>query len=61
MITEAPGEENKTQKNIVENMKHFKIQLLFNNPKRYSSCDQYPKKYRFLKFNTQKYSSDSCL
>ena len=33
MIIEAPGEENWTQKNTVENMKHFKIQLLFNNPK----------------------------
>ena len=35
-------------------MKHFKIQLLFNNPKKYSSCDQYPKKYRLSKFKTPK-------
>ena len=28
MIIEAPGE-----KILFENMKHFKIQLLFNNPK----------------------------
>ena len=35
-------------------MKHFKIQLLFNNLKEYSSCDQYPKKFRFSKFKTQK-------
>ena len=47
---------NKTgpKKNTVENMKHFKIQLLFNSPKKYSSCDQYPKKYRLLKFKTPK-------
>ena len=27
-------------------MKHFKIQLLFNNPKKCGSCDQYPKKFK---------------
>ena len=37
-------------------MKHFKIHLLFNNPKKYRSCDQYPKKYRFSKFKTPKYT-----
>ena len=42
MIVEAPDEQNWIQKNTVENVKHFKIQLLFNNPKIYSSCDQYP-------------------
>ena len=31
-------------KNTVKNIKHLRIQHLFNNPKRYSSCDQYPKK-----------------
>ena len=55
MITEAPREQNWNQKNTVEHMKHFKIHihLLFNNSKKYSSCDHYPKKYRFSKFKTQ--------
>ena len=35
-------------------MKHLRIQHLFNNPKKYSSCDQYPKNYKFSKFKTQK-------
>ena len=40
-------------------MKHFKIQLLFNYPKKYSSCDQYPKKYKILEIqNPKKYSAD---
>ena len=30
-------------KSTVENMKHFKIQFLFSNPIKYSSCDQHPK------------------
>ena len=32
MIIEAPCEKNSAQKNTVENMKDFKIQLLFNDP-----------------------------
>ena len=35
-------------------MKHLKIQHLSNNPKKYSSCHEYPKKYRFSKFKTLK-------
>ena len=30
-------------KNTVENINHLKIQHLSNSPKKYGSCDQYPK------------------
>ena len=43
-------------------MKHFKIQHLFNNPKKYSSSDQYPQKIQILEIqNPKKYSADTCL
>ena len=53
MIIEAPGELSWTQNNSVENMKDFKIQLLFNNPKNTAVVTS-TQKYRFLKFKTQK-------
>ena len=31
-------------------MKHLKIQHLSDNPKKYSTSEQYPQKYRFSKF-----------
>ena len=33
--------------NTVEDIKHLKIQYLFDNPKKYSSFDQYPKNTDF--------------
>ena len=46
---------NKTgPKNTVENMKHFKIQLIFNDPKNTAAVSSTQQKYRFLKFKTQK-------
>ena len=43
---------NETEtKNTVEYIEHLKIQLLFNNPKKYTICDQSPQKYRFSKLN----------
>ena len=44
-------------KNTVENMKHFKIQLLFNNPKSTAAVISTQKKYRFLKFKTSQNTS----
>ena len=43
-----------TQKNIAKNIKPLKIQHLFTNPKKYCSCNPYPKKYKNSKFQTQK-------
>ena len=41
-------------KGTVEAVEHLEIRHIFNNPEKYSSCDKYPKGYRFSKFNTQK-------
>ena len=45
-------------KNIVENIKHLKIQHLFDSPKKYSSYNQqaYPKEYGFRNSKLKKYS-----
>ena len=44
----------------VKNVKHLKIQHLFDNPKKYSSYDQYPKNTDFPNLKPKKYSPDPC-
>ena len=44
-------------KNTVKNMKHLRIEHLFNNPKKFSNCDQHPKKMQIFEIqNPKKYS-----
>ena len=40
-------------KTTVEDIKHLKMQHLFDNPKKYSNFDQHTKIYKFSKFKTQ--------
>ena len=49
-------------KNTVTNMKHLKYSIYLTTTQKYSSCEKYPKKYRFSKYKTpKKYSADPCL
>ena len=48
-------------KNTVKNTKHLKIQHLSNNPKKYNSCEQYPRNTDFRNLKPKKYSAHPCL